>query len=152
KCSTPYTVTDDKGGKRTTCPKCGLRLTVPLARRRRRPKLILLAVGAVGLVGLFAILLRPNPTLQEVESALSQNLPPGYEKLDVREYDRAEGKLRLTVTYREHADVGVDYEVSRFQTFVPSGREWVVLVTGRRPQWDQPFEKWLVVEASFDRK
>lgn len=153
RCSTSYTVTDDKGGKRTTCPKCGMRLAVPLVRRRRWRTILLVTLPVIAAVAL-VILLRPNPTLQEVESALHQNLPPGYEKLDVREYDRAEGKLRLAVTYREHAGVGVDYEAVRVRTYVPSGREWVVSVTGRRPQWDQPdpFERWLVVDASFDRK
>lgn len=57
------------------------------------------------------------------------------------------------MTYRGHGDVGVEYEVSRFEGFTPSGkRRWMVQVMGWRPQPGQPSEKWLVVEESYDRQ
>jgi hypothetical protein len=98
--------------------------------------------------------LTPNPSKESVERSLRQNLPVGYEKLEIGSYDREGGRLAFTVTYHEPGDlIGVDYEVVRYYDTGFLGKPgWKVQVTGRKRQLNVPGERWLMVEAVFDRR
>lgn len=161
-CHASYTVPDARAGQRTTCPRCQTRLTVPTATAPKPPvrvvrrRLLAVAGGAgVLILGVFTLYqLRPNPTADRVQRELRDTLPPGYSDFKVESYNRDTGELRLVVTYREFGDiVGVKYEVVRFHgpEALRGGGGWLVQVTGRRQQLDAPFERWLMIVATFDR-
>ncbi|QDU20592.1 hypothetical protein [Urbifossiella limnaea] len=113
-------------------------------------------VGGLAVIGLgvyLVIVLRPNPTKEQVESRLRETLPPGYEDFKTVSYDRERGDLKFTVTYRDHfAPAGVTYTVSRYRGLEGGrgGGGWRVCVEGRKRLLERPFERWLVVEAVFD--
>ncbi|HYH69237.1 MAG TPA: hypothetical protein VD866_31375 [Urbifossiella sp.] len=117
---------------------------------------MLIAVAVVislFIVGIVAYKLAPNPTREVVERRLREKLPPGYEELRVFDYDQRLGQLKFDVLYRDNfAPLGVRYSVSRFDAmeFSQGGAGQRVEVEGRKLMIDVPFERWLVVRATFD--
>ncbi len=149
-------------GRERESPPDELEKAAPVAvsstSRKRPPVKVVIALIAAAVtllvaVGLILSWLAPPPTKQAVERALKLKLPPGHEDFLLLEYEPKAGRVKFQVRYREYGDpIGVLYEVARFDDdegmFGPPG--WRVQIIGRRFQWNQLSEKWLMVDTLFD--